>query len=373
MKINISVETEISQSGRVKQLEGMFDCPIEEKQKKKWSIDVDIDYDWNVGLIVGPSGAGKSTIAKHMFGEKVDVPLTWNQKSVIDDFEKSLSMNDISEICRAVGFNTIPAWMRPFSVLSTGEKFRVELARRLIECQDPIVIDEFTSVVDRQVAKIGSAAVAKYVRRKNRKFVAVGCHYDVIDWLQPDWIIEPHNGSFQRRLVRRRPEIEVEIRRVHYSEWRKFSPFHYMSADLNKAAKCFVGYVNNQPAVFCGVLYRPHPKTKNIYGVSRLVTLPDFQGLGLGPAVCDVVASFYKAVDKRFRMYPAHPALVRVYDKSKFWSLEKRPGIFSSKTGESSSISKTNGFGGRPCAVFEYRGPAFENKNLAKRLIHATG
>lgn len=370
MKINVSVQTEISQSSRVRQLEGMFDCPASEKQSREWTIDADMESaPWNVGIIVGPSGAGKSTVARAMFGDLVDRPVMWGEKSVIDDFPADMSMDAIADICRAVGFNTIPAWMRPFHVLSTGEKFRVDLARRLIEPVDVVVVDEFTSVVDRQVAQIGSAAVAKYVRRVGKRFVAVGCHYDVIDWLQPDWVIEPHLGTFTRRSVQRRPNVDVEIRRVEYKEWARFAPYHYMSSDLNKAARCFVGFVDNRPAVFCGVLYRPHATARNIYGVSRMVTLPDFQGLGIGPAVVDTIASAYKAVGRRFRHYPAHPHLVRVYDQSKLWSMEKRPGVFSKPAGKTSGISSNNGFGGRPCAVFEYRGPALNDKITAKLLI----
>jgi ABC-type ATPase with predicted acetyltransferase domain len=78
--------------------------------------------------------------------------------------------------------------MKPQAVLSNGERFRVDLARRLLELPDPIVVDEFTSVVDRQVAKIGAHAVQKFVRKHNRRFVAATCHYDVVEWLQPDWI-----------------------------------------------------------------------------------------------------------------------------------------------------------------------------------------
>jgi hypothetical protein len=120
---------------------------------------------------------------------------------VIDDFAGTLSMEQVSSACQAVGFNTIPAWLRPFYVLSNGERFRVELARRLLELSDPIVVDEFTSVVDRQVAQIGAHAVQKYVRRNKRKFVAVSCHYDIVDWLQPDWIFEPATMHFARKVT----------------------------------------------------------------------------------------------------------------------------------------------------------------------------
>jgi ABC-type lipoprotein export system ATPase subunit len=356
-RVDLVVESAVSCSFRVRQLEGMFDVPQAKTQRVEWHGNVPIDDDdWNVGLIVGPSGSGKSSVARQLFGDHVDVPLQWGSASVIDDFSKDASMEKIADVCRAVGFNTIPAWMRPFSVLSTGEKFRVELARRLLECQDPVVVDEFTSVVDRQVAKIGSHAVQKFLRKNGRRFVAVGCHYDVIDWLQPDWILEPATMTFQRRLVQRRPSVDVEIARVHHSAWSIFAPFHYMTAELNKAAQCFTLFVGDTPATFGAMLHRPHATTKNIVGLSRLVTLPDFQGLGLGLILPERLGAAYKATGRRMRTYPAHPSLIRSFDHSPAWAMVKRPGTHSSK----SQGSLVGEMGGRPCAVFEYAGPPDE-------------
>jgi GNAT superfamily N-acetyltransferase len=139
-----------------------------------------------------------------------------------------------------------------------------------------------------------------------------------------------------------------------------------MTADLNRSARCFVGLVEGQPAVFCAMLHRPHAKIHDIWGLSRLVTLPDYQGLGVGPAVTDVLASAYKAVGRRFRTYPAHPALVRSFDKSINWHMEKRPGVFSPNVGKTGSIEKQ---GGRPCAVFEWAGPAMADLRIAQKLV----
>jgi len=377
MKVSVSVSSEIKPTARVRQLEGMFDCPVPERQEKTWTLDAPIEnFDWNIGMIVGPSGAGKSTVARSMFGDLVDREIIWPDGAVIDGFSKKHTMSEIADICRAVGFNTVPAWMRPFAVLSTGEKFRAELARRLIDNPEIVVVDEFTSVVDRQVAKIGSAAVSKFVRRNGRKFVAVGCHYDVIDWLQPDWIIEPHSETFTRRSVLRRPTVDVEVVRAPYSEWARFAPFHYMTADLNRSARCFVGLVEGVPAVFCAMLHRPHAKVHDIWGTSRIVTLPDYQGLGVGPAFVDVLASAYKAVGRRFRSYPAHPSFVRSFDKSANWHMEKRPGAFSGPSA-SARASRANAGrtesigtqGGRPCAVFEWVGPAMTDVDVARGLV----
>lgn len=358
---DIVVESDISASSRCRQLEGMFDVPMSNKSQLRFTGELDLDsMPWNVGLIVGPSGSGKSTIAKHLFPDEYGRAYEWGKKSVIDDFADSLSVEDISKVCQAVGFNTIPAWLRPFSVLSTGERFRVELARRLIEGGNLIVMDEFTSVVDRQVAQIGAFAVQKYVRRAGKKFVAISCHSDIIDWLLPDWIYEPALARFVRGSLRRRPPLEVEITRVKHEAWKLFAPFHYLTADLNKAAKCFGLWVNGTLTTFAGLLCRPTKKA-DIWGISRVVTLPDWQGLGLAMSLACKLGAAYKAIGKRLHMYPAHPCFIRSFDKSAEWALIKRPGLLKGKENQRrwkalGRISQDNE--GRPCAVFEYCGEA---------------
>ncbi|HEV8189458.1 MAG TPA: ABC transporter ATP-binding protein [Pyrinomonadaceae bacterium] len=372
--IDFVVQTQIDRTIRVKQLEAMFDVPASERARIEFKGDCPIEsFDWNVGLIVGPSGCGKSSILSRIFAAPEQ--LQWSAKSVIDDFDPSHSMQNISEICQSVGFNTIPAWMRPFSVLSNGEKFRVELARRLLTREPLIVMDEFTSVVDRQVAQIGAHAVQKYVRKHGKpRFVAASCHYDILDWLQPDWILEPATMHFARRSLQPRPPIDIEIRRVKYDYWKLFSPFHYLTAELNHAASCYCLFANGRAASFCAVLHRPHPRAKNVKGISRLVTLPDWQGLGLALILATKLGAAYRSAGFRFRMYPAHPALIRSFaQRRELWSLEKRGGTYSHRVGTTSTIPNSpemGGFGGRPCAVFEYVGAPMDLAT-AQRLLAA--
>jgi len=367
VKVDIVVESAISRSARARQVGAMFDCPVEEKARLEWHLDFPIEKtDWNVGLIVGPSGSGKTTVMRHVFGEPE--PLAWKGASVVDDFRSDLPMDQIAAVCSAVGFNTIPAWMRPHAVLSNGEKFRVELARRLLEDKDPVVIDEFTSVVDRQVAQIGSHAVQKFVRREKRRFVAVGCHYDVIDWLQPDWVLDMATRSFTRRALQRRPPLDVVIGRVPHAAWSLFAPFHYMSAGLHQGARCFGLWIGGRLAAFAGMLHFPHPKVHDIMKCSRLVTLPDWQGLGLAMVLVEQVASAYAGIGKRVRTYPAHPHLARTFERSSRWAMKKELATFSGALGRTSSIADMGG--DRPCAVFEYTGPALPRKE-AERLIAA--
>ena len=355
------------------QLEGMFDVPQKATHERRWKLDAPIDeFDWNVGLIVGPSGSGKTTIARNLFDDLVDRPLKWDGRSVVDNFPETMGVREITQACSAVGFNTIPSWMRPFHTLSNGEQFRVSLARRLSLGDEVCVVDEFTSVVDRQVAQIASHAVQKHSRRAERRFVAVTCHYDVLDWLQPDWVIDASLETFVRRSVQPRPRINVEISRVEYAAWRVFAPFHYMTSELNRSARCYALSVDGRLAAFAGVLARPISQGRNrgsyVAGLSRLVTLPDYQGLGLAFVLTDTLASAYKSIGKRFRTYPAHPALVASFGRSAKYAMKKRGGQFTSLTSGTGAVS-AGGMGGRPNAVFEYRGPAMDDAVAAQRLL----
>lgn len=372
-RVDLLVESKISQSPRVRQLEGLFDVPPAKTERIAWKGSVPLEAKpWQVGLIVGPSGSGKSTLLRGMFGETR--ALEWRGAAVIEDFDAGRSLQEIADVCSAVGFNTIPAWRRPFSVLSNGERFRVELARRLLESDGLVLMDEFTSVVDRQVAKIGAHAVQRYVRKDaERRFVAASCHYDVLEWLRPDWILEPHEMRFEwttGRLVRR-PELNVTIGRVSRAAWSRFAPYHYMTAELHKAATCFGLWVEKELVSFLGLLHLPHPKRKDIKRGSRVVTLPDWQGLGLSFVLFETVAAAYKAVGMEFRGYPAHPEFVRSFRNSKRWRCVKAAGTFSSRVSKGSRLQAMSKC--RPNAVFAYCGPALPNREHARALLVGDG
>lgn len=172
---------------RVSKIEADFDVKPEHSCER-FVGDIDIPDEWSIGVIVGGSGTGKSTIARELFGEQLVTEFYYAAGSVVDDMPKA-NIDDITKIFYAVGFGSVPSWLKPYSVLSNGEKMRVDLARALLE-RDFVVFDEFTSVVDRQVARTACLAISKAVRRIGKKFVAVSCHYDILDWLEPDWVFD---------------------------------------------------------------------------------------------------------------------------------------------------------------------------------------
>lgn len=175
------------QTFRVSKIEADFDVKPEHSCER-FTGDINYPDEWNIGVIVGGSGTGKSTIAKELFSDAYIEHFDYTAQSVIDDMPKC-SVNEISKMFYAVGFGSVPSWLKPYSVLSNGEKMRVDLARALLE-KDFVCFDEFTSVVDRQVAQTACIAVNKAVKRLEKKFIAVSCHYDILDWLQPDWVLD---------------------------------------------------------------------------------------------------------------------------------------------------------------------------------------
>lgn len=148
MHATITVETSVAESARVAQLRGMFDLAAEKSSRLQWNVSLPLDErPWNIGLIAGPSGCGKSTIARHFWPNQMHRDFSWpRDTALLDGFPASLSIKDITALLSAVGFSSPPAWLRPFHVLSTGQQFRVTLARLLAEAPELAVMDEYTSV-----------------------------------------------------------------------------------------------------------------------------------------------------------------------------------------------------------------------------------
>jgi len=354
---NHVVKVDYKPTFRTEKVVGMFDVPVEEKLTKSWQVDLPIEnIDWSIGLIVGASGSGKTTIAKRAFGEdKYFTHHEWSNDSLLNSFKKELDVSEITNALSHVGFSSPPAWLLPYHCLSNGQKFRADLARVVLETEGLIVFDEFTSLVDRTVAKIGSHAVQKFIRKRKRQFVAVTCHYDVAEWLEPDWIYDVSTMSFERRSLRR-PEIEIKVEQVHHSIWQVFKGHHYLSADLNKAAKVFLATIEDQPAAMTAILPFPHPHVKNVWKEHRTVVLPDYQGIGLGNRLSDIVGDYLKQNGKRFTSVTSHPAMIEYRNKSSKWVMTRAPSRKGSPGKKAKVQSNENTSINRLTASFEYIG-----------------
>jgi GNAT superfamily N-acetyltransferase len=356
MHAHIAVESTIVPTPRLTQAAGLFDLTLQPTSRLEWDVHLPLEQQpWSIGLITGPSGCGKSTIARTLWPRETNWAHEWpRERSILDAFPVELSIKEVTALLSAVGFASPPAWLRPFQVLSTGQQFRATLARLLAESPRLAVMDEFTSVVDRTVAQIGSAALAKTVRARGQQFIAVTCHDDVIDWLQPDWIYYPAENRFAWRRLQRRPAIPLSVFRCRAAAWDLFAPHHYLSHRLAASAICFLAVWNERPVAFSSWLpfVGAGPPTRREH---RTVTLPDYQGVGIGNAVSALIASLWKALGFRAISTTTHPAMIRARQRSPLWNMHRPPSLARGRERRLTTLRHATT---RLTAGFEYIGPA---------------
>jgi ABC-type lipoprotein export system ATPase subunit len=189
VKETIPLVSSVDRDDFIAASEKAFDCTFNGTSTfYPWVVPSKIPTTYKLGIIVGSSGSGKSTLLKHFGSEEIPV---WDlTKSIVSHFD---SPDDAINKLGSVGLNTVPSWYKPYGVLSNGEKFRADLARKL---KSGAVIDEFTSVVDRTVAKAASISLSRFIKVNDLNNVVIStCHHDILEWLEPDWVINTDTGE----------------------------------------------------------------------------------------------------------------------------------------------------------------------------------
>lgn len=341
---------------------------------KKLSLDFDYQFDgesvvnlpdperlperdgsWSCGLIVGSSGSGKSTLSRERYG--ITPEPNWNASQAI--------ISQVShEKLAAVGLNTVPSWCRPYHVLSNGEAFRARMAKSL---DSDTCFDEFTSVVDRSVAKSCSCAIRRYIDgNKLKGVVFVSCHRDISDWLRPDWIFDTDSEELvysSDRGCLRRPKIKLDIYESRSEGWKIFAKHHYLTGEINKSARCFYFYWEGNLVAFSSVLPFPNGAIKNAVRGHRLVVLPEYQGLGIGVRISNWVASLFVGEGKRFFSKTSNHRLGGYRNsKPEIWrptskNMIKRKDYKNSRKTKESAYKHLHA--DRTCYSHEYIGEAF--------------
>jgi len=278
-----------------------LDIDVEKKSKHQLTIHADLDTPYNIGLILGASGSGKTTLCKKIFGEDCFKTVLDESLPIIEQFPDEYDYEKRSNILCGVGLTQVPCWIRPISTLSNGQRARAECA--LLMCQNELtLIDEWTSVVDRTAAKIMSHCIQKYARKYNKSIILLSCHYDVLEWLNPDWVIDCNRQNYtDRRLLRRNfvrtEKLNFEIRACDKTSWKYFSKYHYLSERLAPLSHFFgLFHKTNQIGFIAYTSYIPYTqkmklsKKKIVLHANRIVIHPDYAGFGLGIRLTTEVA-----------------------------------------------------------------------------------
>lgn len=308
--------------------------------------------DYKIGLIVGPSGSGKSTLLKN-FGES-ESPIWKKGLSVASHFTNA---TEAQEKLSGVGFNSVPSWLREYYVLSAGEKFRANMARLI---KSGACIDEFTSVVDRTVAKACSYAIHRLIHSKGYERVTfASCHYDIIEWLRPTWVYDTKLCRYLPRRYLRCPVRVINVYPCNSDAWPVFREHHYLSANISKSAWCWLAEWEGQVIGFVSAMAFPFTGTSNAWREHRTVVLPDYQGMGFGVRISNAVAEMFIQNGYRYFSKTAHPRMGEYRNKSVKW----RPTQTNMRTRP--DYKKTT------CHAFTPYSGHSGPKNMVYNLLHA--
>ncbi len=309
------------------------DLDSEEKSWHRLAIKgVDLETPFNVGLIYGASGSGKSTIARHMFGDFEQL-LVDPTKAVIDQFPAAMEYDERQALLNGIGLSQIPCWIKPLGMLSNGQQERAKTALELARDKELYVFDEWTSVVDRNVAKVMSHCVQKLARKKGKRVVLISCHADVLDWLNPDFVIDCNAQQYvDRRALcpgfSRSEQLRFDIRECDKSSWRNFSKYHYLSDNLPGGIVKFFGLFlgEKQVGFQCFANYVPHRGTgKIIMHSNRTVIHPDYVGLGIGMKLIDETSAMMERAGYRvMAKFSAMPVFRAMIKNPRWRFIEKR-------------------------------------------------
>lgn len=320
MKVSIRHSCEDFDTYRAARVKSLFNAD----SGANFSLDADLPLEghgWQIGVIVGPSGSGKTSLGEHL--GPLYAPSWPANVPVVDAILPEGDFNAVTGALSAVGLGSVPTWLRPFHVLSNGEQFRATLARLVCEAPDTAVVDEFSSVVDRQIAQVGAGAFAKAWRRTGGRVVLLSCHYDILDWVQPDWVFDTASGTFERGLLRRRPPLEMCIHQTDWRYWPLFEPHHYLKLPHMIAATCYVATIEGEPVAHVAVSTRPGLVEAR---ACRLVVMPEWQGAGAGMrflnAVCDAWLHGLNryGLPLRTLFHTSHPGLAAALRRDRCWT-----------------------------------------------------
>jgi len=190
--------TQIKYGKVANELAALFDykLPNEIKPFDAYNLSHLVNSDFRLGIIVGSSGSGK-TQALRTISQQFQNHIWTENECISDHFDNvQVAMNCL----HGAGLNSVPQWMKPYHLLSNGERYRADSARILSQIEiggKCTVIDEFTSVVDRTVARSLCESLNRFLL-DNSKVVVATCHDDVLDWLNADWILNTNDKTISK-------------------------------------------------------------------------------------------------------------------------------------------------------------------------------
>jgi len=260
--------------------------------------------------ITGESGSGKSVLLKRL--EKLLSPDIMNIKNVRVNRKKPLidtvgnSLQEGLELLSRVGLNDAFLFIRRYSQLSDGQKYRYRIAKLIETNKQYWVMDEFCSTLDRDTAKIVAFNVQKLARQEEKTVLAATTHNDLFNDLKPSVHIHKRFGKevqvkYYPNRINKTCSVTQNIRIEEgvLQEYKKLAQFHYRESGglppprrvftLKRREETIGTIVYSYSPITCfgrNVVFQRRLTTQQLNKefslISRVVLHPKYRTIGLG-------------------------------------------------------------------------------------------
>jgi ABC-type ATPase with predicted acetyltransferase domain len=153
----------------------------------------------DIVYITGDSGSGKSVLLRAIRADLGEEAIDLSEVQV--DPEKPLietvgaTVEQGIELLSKVGLNDAFLFLRTYSQLSDGQKYRYRIAKLIETGKQRWLMDEFAACLDRDTAKIIAFNLQKIARSQGRAAIVATTHSDLVEDLSPSVFVVKRFGE----------------------------------------------------------------------------------------------------------------------------------------------------------------------------------